>query len=88
MTITTAELTYDISRIPAISNALALMPEHELEEGRGPSWDALLQAAAQVMDDGIREALHGEWSDDRTECDFLAVYSARHEAQFGSRFDF
>jgi hypothetical protein len=74
------ELSYDISRIPAVRDAM--MSEH------GAQWDKLLEAAAILMDDDIREALHSEWDDSRSECDFLAVYCARHEARFGTRFDF
>ena len=84
----TQELNYDITRIPAVWQALEEMPEQEAEEGRGKSWDELLECAAMYMDDEIREELHAVWADDWSTSQFLCVYAARHEAEFGTPFSF
>lgn len=43
------------------------------------------EAAANLMDDDIREALHSDGTD-RTPTAFLAAYAIRHEEKFGEEF--
>jgi len=85
--ITDTEIAYDISRIPAVRAAMPVASTGKIETGYEPAWEALLEAAVQVMDDGIREELHDQ-AGSLSPCAFLTIYAARHEAKYGARFDF
>jgi hypothetical protein len=54
-----------------------------------PDWAAVLAAAAQLMDDDIREQLHDrDFSGYQCpDLEFLLVYMDAHETKFGSHFE-
>lgn len=83
---TISELSYDLTHIPAIRRALFEHPGLA-EDKDAEEWKRITESAAQAMDDELRKEIHDEMAPCAA-LDFLAVYAARHEAKFGSRFEF
>ena len=79
--------TYDLSRIPAIAQAMHDLTDAEIENSNSDFWNYMLDVAIPLMDDDLREEIHADLTPCAA-CDFLAAYAARHEERFGSRFDF